>query len=258
MMFGNVANCLIRQRRAIGLPTLTLVCVVASAGCYSTSDVEATSQTSLPVRSLESIRTWRGLTGRSILTLPAGDCPVLHYPPGEADHTGVNDLLAGDPTTDADNGFIYRPPVSSRWYVPPDDDEYLSTFNCCTYAVGDRLQLTTRDWIEPYASGATRYIVPFQVVIDSYYRDVKQWPSLEPDQLASLERDTDLAAGDVICFMDSNPRAPYVHVGLIVKHGDQNWMRSKFGTGPIIEATIAATAKHYAVQFDSIKVYRPK
>jgi len=50
------------------------------------------------------------------------------------------------------------------------DQQTLDTLNCCAYAVGDLLE---GDWLNPSRRNAANQTDPFQIVLDSYFREVQ-------------------------------------------------------------------------------------
>jgi hypothetical protein len=204
---------------------------------------------------LEPIITHVGLTGRSVLACTAGYCVILHYPPAPVEIEDLTSVLEDDPHSDQDNGEVYDDP-RSPWCSPNVVPSALNTFNCCTFAVGDVVGLTPRDWIRPIPSGDTYFTAPMEVLLDSFFRRVKIYPAPKSDW-SRIENDSDLQEDDVICFVAvGREYTTYTHVGKIFKRLDKNWIISKFGAGPILRTTLRATAAKFSDQFDQVWVYR--
>ena len=230
-----------RNVRAIVFVALVLIL----AGCGNRPPNE------LVRRKLDPVRTHRGLVGRSALECPAGDCILLHYPRRLASQAqqAMYDQLE---TTRTGELFVDD---ESRW-TTHDGGVPLDTFNCCTFAVGDWLGLSTADWVAPNRTSDTEGTVPMQVVLDSYFKLVREYDHSDLDwQL--IEQDAGLENDDVFCFVSTRQGVvEFTHVGRISKVGAQNWLISKLGNGPIVRAPIQATGADFRGQFDGVQVYR--
>jgi len=198
-----------------------------------------------------------GVTGRSILTCPTGDCIILHYPPAAVKPNDLSQFLAGDPDTPDDDGELYSDP-SGRWCQAGESYTALNSFNCCTFAVGDVVGLTPDDWISPTRNGDTYFTLPMQVILDSYFERIQVYKYPIADW-AVLESDPQLRAGDVICLMNvRSDWLAYAHAGRICKKNGKNWVISKFGAGPIVKTTLEAIGREYAHISNEIRIYRAK
>lgn len=202
---------------------------------------------------LEPVPSVIGLTGRSVMSCPAGKCVVLHFPPVDLKEEDAVEILTDDPSVAASEVELYHDP-SGRW-CQDDPHAVTNTFNCCTYAVGDVVGLTTDDWISPEPTGATCYTVPMQVILDSYFWRVRAYQ--RPFEHVAV--DPTLHADDVLCFASTGgPVLTFCHAGRICKKDGENWIISKFGSGPLVRTTIRAAVVEYDDYFDEIWVYRAK
>lgn len=202
---------------------------------------------------MEPVRTMIGLTGRSILRCPAGDCIVLHFPPVRLDNREALEIFKRLPDIAEEDAEVYLDP-NSRW-CQQDAGHATNTFNCCTYAVGDVVGLTTADWISCDPIGNTCLINPMQVLLDSYFERVKVYRQ----PFMGMETDPALQADDVLCFVNtSSPRPTYCHAGRVCKKDGTNRLISKIGEGPILRTSIKAVAMRYSADFDEIWVYRAR
>jgi len=206
---------------------------------------------------LEPVRTLAGITGRSVLECPAGSCIILHYPPLHVDLGDLRGFLEESAQTTDEVAEIYSDPAN-RWSWAETAYRTNNTFNCCTYAVGDVVGLTTDDWVAPSASGDTYYTVPMQIILDSYFDQIRTYrdPSNGWEEVVL---DTHLREEDVLCCVSTEGRRPdFAHAGRICKKNGTNWLLSKFGSGPIVRSTLRKVASEYDGLFDQIWVYRAK
>lgn len=245
-----------------------LLCVALSASLVVGCDKSGTSSnhprcliSDPPQRQeLEPTRTHRGLTGRSVLLCPAGNCIVMHYSLRADFEPNTKQILEKD-TPNGSVASVFRQD-GNQWSMAWVDTP--TTFNCCTFAVGDYLGLTPRDWIEPRPHAVTYFTNPMQVILDSYFRLVKSYPRSALDW-SKIAEDDSLREDDVLCFWlgSTQSRNPgrevwpeIVHAGKVRKRAGQNWLLSKIRSGPIVLATIRATAAQFDDQFDEIRIYR--
>jgi hypothetical protein len=206
---------------------------------------------------IDPVVTAMGLTGRSVLECPTGRCIILHYPPADLEPPDLSQVLDSDPNSTEDNGEVYFE-LASPWCAPAVTDAALSTFNCCTYAVGDIVGLTPGDWINPVPDGNTDNSNPMQILLDSYFRRVKVYQDPTADW-EGIERDQDLRRDDVLCYVQTGEESvQFVHVGKVYPLNGKNWLLSKFGCGPIVRAPISASGNHFSGHWTKVWVYRIK
>ena len=262
-------RALVRTPQTLTYPTMLAavafigLCVLIS-GCGS-------SGTDIPERySIESMQGDFGLVGRSVIKCPAGDCILVHFPPEVAEFKSLNDGMTEGHTVDAtvksilrlddadseNDGEIMIP--DARWGGAEADQVSFDTFNCCAFAVGDLLDLREGDWLNPAPRNTTNQTRPFQIVLDSYFREVLRASVYEIDW-ASLESSTAIHEGDLVCFSSTmKDLLEVVHVGVVQKRNGKNWLVSKIGLGPIVRGTMSATGKAYLLGWDVLVVYRQK
>jgi hypothetical protein len=244
-----------------------LVAVVLVPGC---GDVGIAHRPGGPERyHIAPVPTQSGLAGRSVVECPAGPCIVLHFPPYEMNpqesremEEFVARMLIGDPSTTADDGELFRD-EQHRWCAETDGEVMQSTFNCCTFAVGDVVGLTADDWIMPLECGQADGTFPMQVVLDSYFELAHQYRvDGRPFDWARIESDAELQQDDVLCFVQTlltgGTSTRIVHAGRIWKHKGRNWIASKIGAGPILMTPIETLAREFGGQFDVVRIHRPK
>lgn len=218
---------------------------------------------------ISPVPTPSGLVGRSVIECPAGPCIVLHFPPtglkpeeSREMQEFVARLLTGDPATSEDDGELFCD-QQGRWCQGTDDEVIQSTFNCCTFAVGDVLGLTTDDWIMPLKYGLADNTLPMQVVLDSYFESVRHFRVEDVAfDWTRIELDAELRQTDVVCFVQTvltnGVSTRFVHAGRIWKHEGRNWLVSKIGDGPILVTPIETLAREYVGDFDIIQIHRVK
>lgn len=228
--------------------TLIPLLVLATLSACDRDVVETQPQ----LRRMDSIQTGRGLVGRSVISCPAGECIILHYPLRPLTEEQRSDYVN---TRTMREGRLAET-VSPLWSPASSFGSVNGTFNCCTYAVGDVLGLSSSDWLAPNASGDTEDTVPMQIVLDSYYSVVRSYPGPKIDW-ESIQEDGDLRDDDVLCFVNTSAaKDEYAHVGRIRKRDSANWLVSKLGVGPIVESPIEATGSDFAGQFNDVRIYR--
>jgi hypothetical protein len=236
---------------------LLVVILPSLSGCEENVGIVLQPDTTLERRIIDSVGSEQGLTGRSILACPAGDCIVFHYPIKNVSQEDLAVILEGDPDSEKDNVELFYD-ENNNWTRRANYVDIQSTFNCCTFAFGDVAGLTTSDWIAPNPSGETENTVPMQIILDSFFQLVRvykgpitNWEIIHEDK---LQREN-----DVICYVPTRYEPPaFLHVGKISKKNDRNWLISKLGAGPIVRATIETMANYYHNEFDEIRVYRKK
>ena len=194
----------------------------------------------------------RGLVGRSVLECPAGECIILHYPrrlPTEEEvstYTNTLSVRQGDLAAGA----------GSPWNTEDSFGGVGGTFNCCTFAVGELLGLSTADWLAPNATGDTNYTVPMRIVLESYFEPIRSYKGPDIDW-ESIEGDKELRDDDVLCFVNmADSGEEYAHVGRIRKRSVVNLLISKLGIGPNVESPMRATAMDFRGQFRDVRIYR--
>ena len=219
-------------------------------------------------RSLESIREDQGIVGRSAITCKTGDCIILHLPPGtnlSADESEAREksamlekflevVMQHNDDDKSNDGYIV--PVGERWGGQHPTLNTLSTFNCCTYVMGDVLNLDSADWLDTHRRHPNEPQAPVQIVLDSYFRKILVSSTRELDW-EELIKSTTLKEDDLICFsINLGKKYRLVHIGFAKKNGPDFWMECKLGPGPIVRATLSAMAKGYAGQFDQVIIFR--
>ncbi len=216
----------------------------------------------LPRTSLEWERSAWGLTGRSIVKCPTGDCLILHYQPTERwldsghapSEKQLGLLLAAPPGGGADECSIMVP--GERWGGRFADENTLATCNCCSYAVGDLLDLGPGDWIDTVPHPEAGVAAPFQVVLDSYFLPVTTIRVGE-SPIEELDRSERIREDDLICFVQNYEfLRQFIHVGRVRKRNGRTWVESKVGSGPIVLSTAVQTAAAYSRKTDEIVIYR--
>jgi hypothetical protein len=244
----------------VSLLVVLLVVPCLAGGCYSDDEIGLPAPASpftVQRLRLDAIVTAMGVTGRSVLDCPAGKCILLHYPPVELEAPELSAVLESDPASSEDDGELFEED-GNRWCSAAAKGANLSTFNCCTFAVGDIVGLTPADWVNPVASGNTDDTNPMEILLDSYFQCVKVYPGPTVNWQA-IERDQDLHVHDVLCFVQVEPSASqFVHVGKVLPNKGINWLVSKFGCGPLVKASIAATGEHFSGHWTEVRVYRSK
>ena len=237
---------------------LLVVIVLLSNGCISdekSGSRTAASPTDARRLWIDPIMTALGVTGRSYLVCPKGKCVILHYPPTEPEAPDLGNVLDLDPDSPEDDGEMYCD-EASPWCSVSATGSDLSTFNCCTFAVGDVVGLTPADWINPVSTGNTDDSNPMLILLDSYFIRVKAYagPDLNWD---AIENDDQLQENDVLCYVQTGEKAiEFVHAGKICKNKGHNWLVSKFGLGPLVKAPLRSAGSFFSGHFDVVWVYR--
>lgn len=191
---------------------------------------------------------------RTVLECPRGPCILLHFPV-RADYRPdtMEDLLAGLPETKSDDGQIIAAD-GTAWHV--ERPAQLAQFNCCTYAVGDVIGLGPGDWLCGDVNPLTDGTNPMQVVLDSYYRQVAEFPPpFSEEAIKSFEKSKVLRDDDVVCLVGS--RGPeYPHAMRVRRRRDHHWVVGKFGEDPILWTPLSTVGAAYEGQFDQVSVFR--
>lgn len=234
---------------------LIAICTCLLGACRSDSTTDAEQGEEVAVREwLEPVRSMVGVTGRSVLSCPTGECIILHFPPAKVDNKGIEESLHHVPNVTSDDIELIVD-ANSRWCRLDDEGASASTFNCCTYAVGDVAGLTPDDWVAPDSTGLTCYTVPMQIILDSYYTRVKVY--LPP--FDGIENDTAIRAEDVLCCVNTEgPLPTFCHAGRISTINGEHRLISKFGAGPLFRTSIKTVTQEYAGAFDEVWVYRAR
>ncbi len=250
----------------------TVLTAALVSGCNDDGITRVSARPKTPERRrMVPVRTEVGLTGRSEIECPLGRCVVLHYPPYEMNSAQssemdeiVETVLMGDASTAEDDGELHCQQVG-RWCpgVGSETEVVQSTFNCCTFAVGDVVGLTTRDWIMGFSCSATDDTCPMQVILNNYFEQIRYYRDggIGIDWMG-IEGDPALQQDDVLCLVQSyelnGVATEIIHAGKIWKHEGRNWLISKLGAGPILVAPIESVAGSFEVDFDVVQVYRAK
>lgn len=197
-----------------------------------------------------------GLVGRSLMLLPAGECVIFSYAP-----TAVNDDYPQlQQFLESGRGKKHQDPPGTYWGDRQLHPQTLSTFNCATYAVGEEIGLTERDWLSTDPTGASFYSVPLEVVLNSYYRPVVTVDGPDADRGEGISQLLSAAQSkDVVCFYEATDATPLiVHVGKIQATDGQLWVISKLGNGPIVRASLKDTIEFYRHEgaVHQLKLYR--
>lgn len=247
----------IRQHRLqSGVVALLLVAVTLPFWISRTSR----AKTIHPRIRLSSAPHTSGVTGRSMLTLPAGQMVVLHVPPNEEEPVTNAPVLIGDPSDSEDDGEIVEFSQVQNFRTPDERDVHLSAYNCAAFAFADLPGFRLDDWIEPSASEATFYQVPAEIVLNSYF-DITAKIAISPGDLeppADLQQ-ADCRSGDVIAFIaDVGEQSEYVHFGKLEFRDGIMLVVSKVGKGPIVRARLRNYLAEYQGQFNTLRFYRRK
>ncbi|GAB5402464.1 MAG: hypothetical protein Aurels2KO_06950 [Aureliella sp.] len=190
-----------------------------------------------------SVRTHAGITGRSVIELPAGLCVVLHFPP------------SSQPTDKPPGKIILKKDVA-QYDEPLAVYGDRSTFNCASFALAGLLDLSADDWIEPLARSDTLYTVPAEIVLNSYCDLQEELIAGEVDW-STLATTQAIRDGDIFCYCQSAAgRTAFAHMGKIRKRENQNLLVSKFGMGPIVETTLRTCGEEFG--FETLRIYRPR
>lgn len=248
------ATCL----RCSFIRLLQLSWLVVLALCVSCAGENSSNTQDSPIvrQRIDAVNTNRGLTGRSVLFLPAGPCVMLHYPPIEPLQLDLEQLFPVEAT--AHCNVVASDELGEYWQAAIAVRAGNETmFNCATFALGEVLDLKADDWVSPVPTAETRYSVPAQVILDSYFDLVASYAGDELEQLPDVV--AGCQAGDIVCFsLSSDDQIAHAHMGKLVDWHGRLLLVSKLGEGPIVRTTVAACARAYAGQFTQIQVYRRK
>ena len=193
---------------------------------------------------------------RTVLECPRGKCIVLHFPVREDyEPDSMTDLLSGQPDTKSDDGRIVTD-LGPAWQV--DRPEQLGQFNCCAYAVGDGIGLGRGEWLSGEVNPLTDGTNPMQVVLDSYYEKVAEFPPpFSKSGINVFETSSAIRDNDVVCLVGS--RGPdYPHAMRVRGRKGRHWVVGKFGEDSVLWTPIATVARAYEGQFDRVWVLRLK
>jgi hypothetical protein len=242
-----------------GCAAVLILLATVSTGCGPATDLAGPPSSGAEQVErywLESVRTAKGITGRSVLPCRAGDCILLHYPTlGPEELKSLSDYHETSAVSAVHGGELYLDP-DDPWCAAAAKEFVRDSFNCCTYAVGDVAGLTPGDWLEPAPIGETCYTVPMQVILDSYFCCLRVYPGPAFDWQA-IEADPELQVGDVLCYVQTTKTGvQYVHAGRICRQDGRNLLVSKMGVGPLVRATIQATGQEFLNTFSEVRVYR--
>ena len=243
----------------IRLVKVSLACATMTYFAYAVfSALNVQHKTADPHASFDgTIVTARGLTGRTLLRLPAGSCYLMQFPVTVMSADQLSEDFSGDPATPEDDLQAYDEPVNSPWYVHKRSINRLTTFNCATYAIGDSIGLRQSDWLDTSAQLESNGINPVRVVLDSHYQQ-RDAISTKGLNWKELDFNDDFQTGDIVSFVDTTRNLDFVHLGKIQKVHGRNLLVSKLGDGPIVQGTIKQTASRYPRMFNEIRVYRRK
>lgn len=246
-----------RHHRLQALVTATLLAAVSLPFCNA---VTLRAKTIHPRLRLSSAPHTSGVTGRSLLTLPAGQMVVLHVPPNE-EHSEPNaPVLVGDPADTDDDGEIVEFSQVQSYRTPEERTVHLTAYNCAAFAFADLPGFRLDDWIEPVASEATFYLVPAEIVLNSYFDQTGEIaiPIGDIEPPADLKT-ADCRIGDVIAFVAQvGEQTEYVHFGKVEIRDGIMLVVSKVGKGPIIRARLRNYLAEYQGQVNSLRFYRRK
>lgn len=127
------------------------------------------------------------------------------------------------------------------WSSAPSSD-----FNCHAMAIGSRLGLTPRDWLEGVASAATLNENPTQILLEHFFEPLAPLQSLAAQSLQS---------DDVfVCY--NTAKDQFIHSGFIKLINQEAVAISKFGEGPILLTSLALIKHFYHGKFDQLHWYR--
>lgn len=167
---------------------------------------------------------------RVLIPFPAGDCVVERFP---LTCTTLESFL--ERRQDNFGEVVYQP--ANPWYVGQDEGYCTATFNCATFAVGDHVGLTIRDWTgtSPTAEG---YPTPIAVILESHFQLVCEFDLLDATVESQFLHDDRLQDGDVVAFefaqADEDPlHRRFSHLGRVQQKDGANRLLSKFGQGPV-------------------------
>ncbi|MBI1311835.1 hypothetical protein GC176_11130 [bacterium] len=172
-----------------------------------------------------------GIVTRTILLCPRGECLIEHYDDPATQIVDFRQLQNGDFAE-----LVYEP--GNPWCTGQNEGRCLSTFNCCSFAVGELVGLTPRDWLgtTPTSDG---YPTPMAVILDSYFSLIAEIPVEEVLRDGVYESDERFLDKDVVCFEilcsgKDTLRRHVIHAGQVRKDHGINRLLSKFGQGPIL------------------------
>lgn len=133
---------------------------------------------------------------------------------------------------------------SWAWSSAPSSD-----FNCHAMAIGSRLGLTPRDWLEGVASAATLNENPTRILLEHFFKPLA--PLQNSHAAKSLQSD------DVfVCY--NTAKDQFIHSGFIKQVNQETVAISKFGEGPILLTSLALIKHFYHGKFDQLLWYRFK
>ncbi|MEM7561141.1 MAG: hypothetical protein AAF394_18615 [Planctomycetota bacterium] len=131
---------------------------------------------------------------------------------------------------------------SWAWSSAPSSD-----FNCHAMAIGSRLGLTPRDWLEGVASAATLDENPTRILLEHFFEP------LAPTQ--NSHATLCLLSDDVfVCY--NTAKDQFIHSGFIKLVNQETVAISKFGEGPILLTSLALIKHFYHGKFDQLLWYR--
>lgn len=206
---------------------------------------------------LDPVRIDGRIVGRVATQLPDAQCIVLRYPMQFPTPEARLDVEKGDPNRDDDDLELLVIDPNNRWYVDPNHPEQLTTFNCATFALGEKIGLTRSDWLETVSTDWTNDTCPTQVVLDCFYT-IHAVYSADDLDCRTLDTSDGLNTGDIITFVKRGHSVNHIHLCLVQKVGKRNLLIGKLTTGPIVSGTFCATFQHYRVLFDEVRIYRER
>ncbi len=219
-------------RVALGLCSLVLV------GCADQNEPAALREP------LPSVHTKQGLTGRTLLPLPAGPCVIFHFSPAdEAVEVGSGMArISLEQLSDSERRLVARADTS--------------TFNCATFALCESVPLTARDWVDPIRRLDTYYTNPALAILDSYFEQVGGY-ALPVTDWTSLDSADAIQDRDVVCFVSAQADQELItHLAKVHKQDGRNWLFSKLGGGPVVKSGFEPLMRTFGG--NHILVYRPK
>ena len=125
-------------------------------------------------------------------------------------------------------------------------------------AVGDAIGLGRGDWLAGEVNPLTDGTNPMQVVLDSYYEKVAEFPPpFSKSGINVFETSSAIRDNDVVCLVGS--RGPdYPHAMRVRGRKGRHWVVGKFGEDSVLWTPIATVARAYEGQFDRVWVLRLK
>ncbi|MGB7326244.1 MAG: hypothetical protein WBD31_15325 [Rubripirellula sp.] len=204
---------------------------------------------------IQTIRLEDAVVGRTLVSLPAGDLVILHFPLRVESEIPLAGYLDRDLGNDQDHLSLYDEPRDSPWYIPNNDLAALSTFNCAAYTLGHHLGLGRYDWLEPLPSPWAGNRSAVDTMLNQFYRSVYVQEITEIDW-AKWETDSGIREGDVVTFHDANEAYEVSHIARVIRKDGLIQLVSKLGRGPLAIGTPERTVKYYQPNVTQMRVFR--